>query len=127
MIAGAMITDNISNKLKSLINKTLEEEKKIEEDLDFFLDNDAVEIKYVEITKENKWKLILHTTNIIKPRNSLSKILYNVVKEEDLYDINFILDVYVLTTKNINLVSLERKLFDVNNQYIVCMLWRIHR
>ena len=49
-----MITDNISNKLKSLINKTLEEEKKIEEDLDFFLDNDAVEIKYVEITKENK-------------------------------------------------------------------------
>ena len=127
MIAGAMITDNISNKLKSLINKTLEEEKKIEEDLDFFLDNDAVEIKYVEITKENKWKLILHTTNIIKPRNSLSKILYNVAKEEDLYDINFILDVYVLITKNLNLVSLERKLFDVNNQYIVCMLWRIHR
>ena len=40
-----MITDDISNKINSLINKTVEEQKKIEEDLDFFLDNNDIEKK----------------------------------------------------------------------------------
>ena len=46
------------------------------------------------------------------------------MKEEDLYDRNFILDVFVLVTKNLNpSFSLERKIFDINNREIVRMLW----
>ena len=38
-----------------------------------------------------------------------------MVKGEDLYNKSFVLDVYVLTTKSINLFLLKRKIFDVKN------------
>ena len=118
----AMITDDISNKINSLINKTVEEEKKIEEDLDFFLDNNDIEKNDKKI-KENRRKLKPYTTTRIKSRNFLSNISYNDIREEDLYDRNFIFNVYVLITKKLNSFSLKRKISNVSNREINCMVW----
>ena len=46
-------------------------------------------------------------------------ILYNGVKEENLFDRSF--DVYVLTTKNINPFLLEQKIFDVKSREMIHM------
>ena len=48
---------------------------------------------------------------------------YNGVKETDLFDRSFVLDVYVLTIKSINPFSLEQKVFDVKNREMVHMFW----
>ena len=40
-----------------------------------------------------------------------------------MWDRSFVFDVYVLTTKNINLFSLERKNFDVKKREIINMSW----
>ena len=58
-----------------------------------------------------------------KIANFLTNILYNGVKEEDLFDRSFVFDVYILTTKNINPFSLERKIFDVKNREMIHMFW----
>ena len=47
----------------------------------------------------------------IKSWNFLTNISYNRVKEKDLFDRSFVLDIYVLMTKNINPFSLERNIF----------------
>ena len=59
----------------------------------------------------------------IKSRNFLINISYNRVKDEDLFDRSFVFDIYVLTTKNINPFSLERKIFDVNDREMINMFW----
>ena len=46
---------------------------------------------------------------------------YNGVKEEDLFDRSFAFDIYVLTIKNINPFSLERKIFDVKDREMINM------
>ena len=53
----------------------------------------------------------------------MTDISYNGVKEEDLFDRNFIFDIHVLITKNINPFSLERKIFDVKDGQNVYMFW----
>ena len=45
------------------------------------------------------------------------------MKEENLFDRNFVFDIYVLTTKNINPLSLERRMFDVKDREIINMFW----
>ena len=64
---------------------------------DFFQDNKGVKIKY--------------TTTRIKSRNFLSNIAYVGINKEDYYNKNFIFDVYILLTKNLNPFSLDRKLY----------------
>ena len=53
----------------------------------------------------------------------MTNISYNGVKEEDLFDRSFVFDIYVLTTKNINPFSLERKIFDVKDREMINMFW----
>ena len=53
----------------------------------------------------------------------MTNILYNEVKEEDLFDRSFAFDVYVLTTKKINPFSLERKIFVIKNREMIHMFW----
>ena len=62
-------------------------------------------------------------TTRIKSRNFLTNISYNRVKEEDLFDKSFVFDIYVLATKNINPFSLEREIFDVEDQGMINMFW----
>ena len=80
----------------------------MEKDRDFFIDNNAIKKKKKdeEEKKDRRRKLKLYTTTRIKSRHFLSRILYNGVEEEDLYDRSFIFDIYVLVTKNLNPFSL---------------------
>ena len=120
-----MLESSLSKKVNHLINKTVEEEEKMEEDLDFFLDNNAIKKKkkkWWRRKKDRRQRLKPYTTTRTKSRNFLSNISYNGVKEEDLYDKNFIFDVYVLVTKNLNPFSLTRKIFDITNHKIAFML-----
>ena len=53
----------------------------------------------------------------------MTNISYNGVKDEDFFDRSFVFDICVLTTKNINPFSLERKIFDVKDREMVNMFW----
>ena len=94
----------------------------MEKDPDFFFNNNTNQPK-----KESmRQKKSCHTINmsIIKSRNLLLSISYNGMKKNDLYDRSCVFDVYVLTTKNINPVSLERKIFDVKDREMIHMFWK---
>ena len=92
----------------------------MEEDLDFFFNNNASQPKK---RKYETKKIKPCNTSRIKSRNFLTNISYNGVREDDLYDRSFVFDVYVLTTKNINPFSVERKIFDVKDREIIHMFW----
>ena len=77
---------------------------------DFFQDNNAIGKKYTKIR--------------IKSRSFLSNITYVGINKEDYYNKNFILDVYLLLTKNLNLFSLERRLADKTKHGMIYMLWK---
>ena len=63
-----------------------------------------------------------YTTTRIKSRNVLSNISYIGINKEDHYKENFIFDVYLLMAKNLNLLSLDRKLADKNEHEMIYML-----
>ena len=65
-----------------------------------------------------------YTTTRIKSRNFLSKIAYVGINKEDYYNENFIFDVYVRVTNNLNPFSLDRKLADKNKHEVIYMLWK---
>ena len=77
---------------------------------DFIQDNNPVGKRY--------------TTNRIKSINFLSNITYVEINKEDFYNENFIFDVYLLVTKNLNPFSLDRKLADKNKHEMIYMLWK---
>ena len=51
----------------------------------------------------------------------LTNISFKEVNEKDFFDRRFFFNIYVLTTKNINAFSLERKIFDVNDREMIKM------
>lgn len=67
-------------------------------------------------------KIKLYNTTRMS-RKFLTNISYNKVKEEDLFDRNFALDAYILTTKKLNSFSLERKIFDAKYREMMHMFW----
>ena len=79
---------------------------------DFFQDNNAISTKY--------------TTTRIKSRNFLSNIAYVEINREDYYNKNFIFNVYLLLTKNLNLFSLNRKLADKVKHEMIYVMERMH-
>ena len=90
-----LVANNTQSVLNSLTEKTLEEDQKMEEDLDFFLDNNASHKKKKYMMEKTK----PYSTTRIKARNFLTNISYNGVKEEYLLDRNFVFGMYTLTTK----------------------------
>ena len=46
------------------------------------------------------------------------------INKEDFYNENFIIDVYLLVTKNLNPFSLDRKLNDKNKHEMIYMFWK---
>ena len=70
-------------------------------------------------------KLKPYNTSRIKSLNFLTNIWHAGVKEEDLYDRNFVFDTHVLVTKNINPFSLERKIYDVKDREMMQMFWSL--
>ena len=64
-----------------------------------------------------------YTTTRITSRNFLQNIAYVGINREDFYNENFISDVYLLVTKNLNPFSLNRNLTDKNKPeklYMLC-------
>ena len=114
------INQKLQSNLNSLIENTLEEGKKMNEDLDFFFNNNASQPKK---RKYETKKIKPYNTTQIKSQNFLTNISYNGVKEEDLFDRSFVFNIYVLTTKNINPFSLEIKIFDIKDSEMINMFW----
>ena len=51
-----MLETSLSKKVNNLINKTVEEEEKMKEDLDLFLDNKAMKRKMMKKKKKTEHK-----------------------------------------------------------------------
>ena len=67
---------------------------------------------------------IKYSTTRIKSRNFLSNISYTGINKNDFYNESFIVDVYVLLVKNLNPISMSRKLTDKNKHEMVYIFWR---
>ena len=65
-----------------------------------------------------------YTTTRVKSRNFLSNIAYVGISKEDYYNENFVFDVYLFLTKNLNPFSLDRKLAGKNKHEMIYMLWK---
>ena len=114
LVAAALQADDQQIKteqkteMSSKNNKILNLDKSAKSQ-DFFQDNNAVKIKY--------------TITRIKSTNSLSNITYTGINK-NYYNKNFIFDVYLLLTKNLDPFSLDRKLTDKTKHEMIYMLWR---
>ena len=73
--------------------------------------------------KSRREKLKPYNSSSINSRNFLPNISYNGVRKEDLYERNFVFDVYVLVTKNMNPFSLERKVLHPKYREKIYMFW----
>ena len=67
---------------------------------------------------------IKYSPTRIKSRNFLSNISYTGINKKDFYNENFILDIFVLSAKNLNPFSLSRKVSDKTKHEMFYMLWR---
>ena len=65
-----------------------------------------------------------YTMTRIKSRNFLSNIAYVGINKEDYYNENFVFDMYLLVTKNLNPFSLDRKVADKMKHEMIYMLWK---
>ena len=112
LVAAALQADDQQIKteqkteMSSKNNKILNLDKSAKSQ-DFFQDNNAVKIKY--------------TITRIKSTNSLSNITYTGINK-DYYNKNFIFDVYLLLTKNLDPFSLDRKLTDKTKHEMIYMI-----
>ena len=72
--------------------------------------------------QDNKQSETKCTTTRTKSRNFLSNIVYVGINKEDFYNGNFIFDVYLLVTRNLNPFSLYRKLGHKNKHEMIYTL-----
>ena len=119
-----MTTFTINNQFNDLVKVTLAEQHTLEE-----IDNIQQEVmdgsaKSPNFLQNNKLPEMRYTTKRIKSRNFLSNISYVGINKEDFYKENFIFDVYLLVTKNLNPFLLDRKLNDKNKHEMLYMLWK---
>ena len=115
-MAETIITDNLlKQQFNNLAQQTLQDKSKSAKNQDYLKNNNAVEKKLV---------LKPYTTTRIKARNFLSNIAYNSVIDQDIFTKTFCFDTYVLVTKNLNLLSLERKITGQSKHEAIFMLWK---
>ena len=115
-MAETIITDNLlKQQFNNLAQQTLQDKNKSAKNQDYLKNNNAVEKKLV---------LKPYTTTRIKARNFLSNIAYISVIDQDISTKNFCFDTYVLVTKNLNLLSLERKITGQSKHEAIFMLWK---
>ena len=80
--------------------------------------------KSLDFSQDSKPPERKSTTTRIKSKSFLSNISYVGINKEDFYNENFIFDVYLLVTENLNPFSLRRKLNDQNKHEMIYMLWK---
>ena len=102
------LTETTKNQADENVNLQVVDESSKRQD--FFQDNNPVGKRY--------------TTAHIKSRNFLSNVAYVGISKEDFYNENFIFDVYLVVTKNLNPFSLDRKLASKNKYEMIYMLWK---
>ena len=91
--------------------------KKSAKSSDFFQDNNAIK-------KKRKPYLKPYSTMRIKTRNYLSNISCTGINKEDFHNKNFVFDVHMLLTKNLNPFLLDQKLSNQNKHKMIYMLWK---
>ena len=104
--------DIFNEQLNELVKMTLTEKTKNQTDHDVNLQVVDKSAKSQDFFQDNNPVGKRYTTKRIKSRNVLSNIAYVGINKEDFYNKNFIFDVYLLVTKNLNPFSLDRKLGD---------------
>ena len=115
---------SLNKQFKELVKVTLEEKRQMEQNNDTMtmIDESAKSQDFFQNDKDKKERR--YTTTRIKSRDFLSNIAYVGINREDFYSENFIFDVYLLITKNLNPFSLDRKLTDKNKHEMLYMLWK---
>ena len=115
---------NLNKQFEDLLKVTLAEQQTLTETDNIqqeVMDESAKSPNFFQNNKPSERK---YTTTRIKSRNFLSNISYVGINKEDFYNENFIFDIYLLVTKNLNPFSLNRKLNDKNKHEMICMLWK---
>ena len=115
---------SLNKQFKELVKVTLEEKRQMEQNNDTMtmIDESAKSQDFFQNDKDKKERR--YTTTRIKSRNFLSNIAYVGINREDFYSENFIFDVYLLITKNLNPFSLDRKLTDKSKHEMLYILWK---
>ena len=108
-----MTNEILKEQFNNLVQQTLQDKDESAKDQDFLQNNNVIEKKFI---------LRLYTTTKIKARISLSNIAYNSVNDLTTLNRNFCFDVYVLVTKNLNPLSLEREITDQSKNEATYML-----
>ena len=119
-----MITFSIGDKFNELVKVTLSEKQALTEHTDNNVEMIDESAKSQDFFQDNKPSERKYTTTRIKSRNLLSNIAYIGINKEDFYNENFIVDVYLLVTKNLNPFLPDRKLGDKNKHEMIYMLWK---
>ena len=115
---------SLNKQFKELVKVTLEEKRQMEQNNDTMtmIDESAKSQDFFQNDKDKKERR--YTTTRIKSRDFLSNIAYVGINREDFYSENFIFDVYLLITKNLNPFSLDRKLTDKSKHEMLYILWK---
>ena len=108
-----MTNEILKEQFNNLVQQTLQDKDESAKNQDFLQNNNVIEKKFI---------LRLYTTTKIKARISLSNIAYNSANDLTTLNRNFCFDVYVLVTKNLNPVSLEREITDQSKNEATYML-----
>ena len=117
---------SVGEQFNQLVETTLkveqqQEKHQPEQEEQMMIDESA---KMQDFSQENRNIDNKYMTARIKSRNFLSNIAYVGISKEDYYNENFVFDVYLLLTKNLNPFSLDRKLADKNKYEMIYMPWR---
>ena len=119
-----MTTYSLNNHFEELVKETLEEEKQTEQNDDTVTVIDE-STKSKDFFQNNRCKKERKcTTTRIKSKKFLSNIAHVGINREDVYNESFIFNMHLLTAKNLNLFSLERKIADKNKHEMLYMLWK---
>ena len=108
-----MTNEILKEQFNNLVQQTLQDKDESAKNQDFLQNNNVIEKKFI---------LRLYTTTKIKARISLSNIAYNSVNDLTTLNRNFCFDLYVLVTKNLNPLSLEREITDQSKNESTYML-----
>ena len=122
---STITTFSINDQFNELVKVTLLEQQALTENSDSIqqemIDGSAKIHHFFQGNKPSERK---YTTTRIKSIHFLSNISYVGINKKDFYNENFIFDVYLLVTTNLNPFSLDRKLNDQNKHEMIYMLWK---
>ena len=118
----------LNDQFNQLVKVALEEKQALTDDMNDVrleeMDESAKNPDFFHDNNNSNKPEQKYTTTRIKSRNFLPNISYVGINKEDFYNRNFILDVYLLVTKNLSPFSLDRKVNDQNKHQMIYMLWK---